>query len=79
MAGFLRILGLKRMKGWLGQRVKDDGMFWSGLGVKRTCEVLEEAGFDVIARDLVKEPEKAGEKEEVIFLWIIAKVNATMG
>ncbi|KAK2755108.1 hypothetical protein FQN54_006637 [Arachnomyces sp. PD_36] len=57
---------------WLGG--KEGTMFWSGWGVEKSCEILEEAGFVVEVKDVVSEAEKDWEgKDNVEFLWVMAR------
>lgn len=58
---------------WLGERVEGGGMFWSAWGSEKTCEILEENGFRIKIKDVVREAEKEASKDDVMFLWVVAE------
>lgn len=57
------------MEHWLDA---DGWMFWSGWGQKRTLELLQQAGLDVVVGEV------AGDVvDDASFLWVIAKKRVT--
>ncbi|KAL4802954.1 S-adenosyl-L-methionine-dependent methyltransferase [Aspergillus unguis] len=70
-------LGALYDENWLGCDVDKGAMFWSSWGEEGTLRILAEIGFDVVLRDNSTDIEdgKNGEKDEVPFLWVLAKKN----
>jgi len=51
---------------WLGE--EGGWMFWSAWGVEGSLKMVEEAGFEVLEREV-----RDSEREEARFLWVVAK------
>jgi ubiquinone/menaquinone biosynthesis C-methylase UbiE len=52
---------------WLG--VQEGWMFWSSWGAERSVKMVEESGFEVLEREVVKDGDGG------VFVWVVARKN----